>query len=328
MKDRLSYIRNRQKPPFTLVELLVVMVIILILAAMLLPALNKAKGSAHTAVCNSNLGQFGKILGMYSTDTDGTFAGPIVGDKLSVPEECNVATPQDDKKVWWQVYNEAGYYEGADTTATDYWLNIGINWCPSDIEFKTAELSTSKPYATAGVDANAWNAAFPNAWSPFGSTYGCFMWYRSIESNAANLCVGSNTNGTYMTFGSDRGWRASPSAMPILGDSRHAILGGGRQSNQLSSPGVSTPFYGLGLRHGVGDYNDGAGTANVLFFDGHVQGRNAWAINPNYTSLTPGFIHNGGNSTLLMEQEGVVWKGAGYAGSAGGGTHGRPLFTW
>jgi prepilin-type processing-associated H-X9-DG protein len=323
MKDRLSYIRKRQKPPFTLVELLVVMVIILILAAMLLPALNKAKGSAHTAVCNSNLGQFGKILGMYSTDTDGTFAGPIVGDGTT----CSIPTLLDDKSVWWQVYHEAGYYGGADTTATDYWLSVGINWCPSDIEFKTADMSTTVTYADAGVDANAWNPSSPNSWSPLGSTYGCFMWYRAIESNAANLCVSINNYGTYMTYGSDRGWRASPSAMPILGDSRHAILGAAATPSAFAaSPAVTTPFYGLGLRHGVGDYNDGAGTANVLFFDGHVSGRNAWAINPNYTSVAVGFINNITESTLLMEQEGVVWKGAGYPGQ--NITYGNPVFTW
>ncbi len=56
---------------FTLIELLVVISVIVLLMALLLPALQKAKRQTRAVVCQANLKQWGSVLALYTEDNEG-----------------------------------------------------------------------------------------------------------------------------------------------------------------------------------------------------------------------------------------------------------------
>ncbi len=106
---------------FTLIELLVVIAIIAILAALLLPALNRAKLAADSTVCRSNLRQWCTGLRMYVED-------------FRVYPLCDVwpaGTNATQTLVW---HNQLEDYTRAKWCNWDPWngpLPAGIQVCPS-----------------------------------------------------------------------------------------------------------------------------------------------------------------------------------------------------
>jgi prepilin-type N-terminal cleavage/methylation domain-containing protein/prepilin-type processing-associated H-X9-DG protein len=83
--------RTKARGGFTLIELLVVIAIIAILAALLLPALAKAKGNARDAACRNNLKQWGLAATMYVNDNNQVFPWPRF--------QVN-STQQQDNPTW------------------------------------------------------------------------------------------------------------------------------------------------------------------------------------------------------------------------------------
>jgi len=99
MKIDITIGSGSEKRAFTLIELLVVIAIIAILAAMLLPALSKAKQKAWTTSCISNLHQMGLGMKMFADDNNELY--PVSGGDLP----WGVIDPGTGNYSWMQQIN-------------------------------------------------------------------------------------------------------------------------------------------------------------------------------------------------------------------------------
>jgi prepilin-type N-terminal cleavage/methylation domain-containing protein/prepilin-type processing-associated H-X9-DG protein len=251
---------------FTLIELLVVIAIIAILAAMLLPALAKAKDKARTAHCKSNLRQWGVMWYMYADEHNGSFS---TGDNVSW-----------ERGEW--AYVLLNYYKRKPyllyCPVATMWRNDG----PGGIEQRVPVDSSSSvnhggPTTTYKFPAGILDPERPPT-APnrrLTASYGINCW-------VYNPPQGADTQGRNQAYH----WRKiefvkRPTDTPLMADSMWRGGGPDLTGNKFTQPDFNGQWSGPGheFKHFL-MHRHGKGT-QLVFIDGSVRyerARNLWRL--------------------------------------------------
>jgi prepilin-type N-terminal cleavage/methylation domain-containing protein/prepilin-type processing-associated H-X9-DG protein len=248
------YLNHKKERGFTLIELLVVIAIIAILAAMLLPALAKAKARAQEAVCLSNMKQWGLASTMYVDDNNQVFPFP----RFQVS-----GTAIQDNPTWTQIVSYYDLGQGNDVYFNCLPSYVAAKplyaWANNTAGFASLNTIFTCPTAIAlGIDPND----APPKGSMDASTRPLFN-YGMNSKSTANETPANYPSGESLPLKSSM--IAHPSAFVNFSDVRYRsddlpFFGTSANQTDLATPHCYTTRFSA--RHNQG--------GNIGFGDGHA----------------------------------------------------------
>ena len=279
MKEPALTKKRNRRSAFTLIELLVVIAIIAILAAMLLPALAKAKFRARVINCTSNYKQWSLLANVYATDD-------VQGKMPSFSLQESGANPTDVSINF--VTNTAAYgmsvpmffcpVRQADISYAQTWYRAIFFRNLLTVGDLNNFFTSSKSVNVGGItyQGRSLNGGYAKLyhdwWVPRPNTLGANpaqdTYFPALTGDANNgnpVASPSNTTGWPLKTGD-----SGAATQPIISDLAETTRG---DTNVTDIPKTEAHYY-----------NGSLNTINLGFADGHVESHNRLTITWQYSA--------------------------------------------